>query len=108
GAPILSGQQPAPEVARSPPLHTQQMRVISYSGDLKQFIRKLADELNLNVVFDRQSFAQPRQIDLNLRDVTTGQALDYIFLQEGLFFQKLSRRTILVADQTRRAQSQQL
>jgi len=86
----------------------EQLRVISYSGDLKAFIRKLADELSLNVVFDRQSFAQPRQIDLNLREVTTGQALDYIFLQEGLFFQKLSKRTILVADQTRRAQYQQL
>ena len=47
-------------------------------------------------------------IDINLRDVTTSQALDYIFLQEGLFFQKLSRRTILVADQTRRPQYQQL
>jgi general secretion pathway protein D len=43
-----------------------------------------------------------------LRQVTTAQALDYIFLQESLFFQKLSRRTILVADQTRRPQYQQL
>ena len=60
------------------------------------------------MIFDRQSFAQPRTIDINLRDVTTSQALDYIFLQEGLFFQKLSRRTILVADQTRRPQYQQL
>lgn len=85
-----------------------QMRVISYQGDLKPFIRKLAEELNLNVIFDRQSFAQSRPLDINLRDVTTAQALDYIFLQEGLFFQKLSRRTILVADQSRRAQYQQL
>jgi len=98
----------ASEPVNTPTAHTESMRVISYSGDLKAFIRKLADELNLNVVFDRQSFAQPRQIDLNLKDVTTGQALDYIFLQEGLFFQKLSKRTILVADQTRRAQYQQL
>ncbi len=60
------------------------------------------------MVFDRQSFAQSRTIDINLRDVTTAQALDYMFLQEGLFFQKLSRRTILVADQTRRPQYQQL
>ncbi|HXD31404.1 MAG TPA: secretin N-terminal domain-containing protein [Pyrinomonadaceae bacterium] len=100
--------QMASEASNPLPTHTEQLRLISYSGDLKAFIRKLADELNLNVVFDRQSFAQPRQIDLNLKDVTTGQALDYIFLQEGLFFQKLSRRTILVADQTRRAQYQQL
>lgn len=91
-----------------PEPRVEQLRVISYNGDLKAFIRSLAEQLQLNVVFDRQSFAQPRTIDINLRDVTTAHALDYIFLQEGLFFQKLSRRTILVADQTRRPQYQQL
>jgi general secretion pathway protein D len=91
-----------------PSSRVEQLRVISYNGDLKAFVRSLAEQLQLNVVFDRQSFAQPRTIDINLRDVTTAQALDYIFLQEGLFFQKLSRRTILVADQTRRPQYQQL
>ncbi len=85
-----------------------QLRVINYTGDLKAFIRSLAEQLNLNVIFDRQSFTQSRQIDINLKDVTTAQALDYVFLQEGLFFQKLSRRTILVADQARRPQYQQL
>lgn len=94
--------------ASVPSARTEQLRVISYSGDLKGFIRSLAEQLQLNVVFDRTSFAQPRTIDINLRDVTTAQALDYIFLQESLFFQKLSRRTILVADQTRRPQYQQL
>ena len=98
-----SAQEPA-----LPPARTEQLRVISYSGDLKAFIRSLAEQLSLNVIFDRQSFVQPRNIDINLRDVTTSQALDYIFLQESLFFQKLSRRTILVADQTRRPQYQQL
>ena len=39
---------------------TEQMRVISYKGDLKEFIRSLAEQLNLNVIFDRQSFVQPR------------------------------------------------
>src|SRR2546421_2417241 len=91
-----------------PSTRTEQLRVISFSGDLKSFIRSLAEQLNLNVIFDRQSFAQSKAIDINLRDVTTAQALDYIFLQEGLFFQKLSRRTILVAEQTRRPQYQQL
>src|SRR6266545_4924214 len=99
----ISAQEPSLPLAR-----TEQLRVISYSGDLKAFIRSLAEQLNLNVIFDRQSFVQPRTIDINLRDVTTSQALDYIFLQESLFFQKLSRRTILVADQTRRPQYQQL
>ena len=87
---------------------TEQLRVVTFNGDLKAYIRTLAEQLNLNVIFDRQSFAQPRNIDINLRDVTTAQALDYIFLQEGLFFQKLSRRTILVAEQSRRPQYQQL
>ena len=104
----LSPTSAQAEEAALPPPHTEQLRVISYSGDLKAFVRSLAEQLNLNVVFDRQSFVQPRTIDINLRDVTTSQALDYIFLQEGLFFQKLSRRTILVADQSRRAQYQQL
>lgn len=104
----LSPTSAQAEEAALPPARTEQLRVISYSGDLKAFIRSLAEQLNLNVVFDRQSFVQPRTIDINLRDVTTSQALDYIFLQEGLFFQKLSRRTILVADQTRRPQYQQL
>jgi general secretion pathway protein D len=86
----------------------QQLRIVDVKGDLKQLIRSLAEQLSLNVIFDRQSFAQTRQVDITLKDVTTAQALDYLFLQEGLFFQKLSRRTILVADQARRPQYQQL
>lgn len=108
---LTDGGSLSPTSAQDPtlaPTRTEQLRVISYSGDLKAFIRSLAEQLSLNVVFDRQSFATPRTIDLNLRDVTTAQALDYVFLQEGLFFQKLSRRTVLVADQTRRPQYQQL
>ena len=91
-----------------PPPRPEQVHVITYSGDLKPFIRTLADDLKLNVMFDKQTFAQPRPIDINLHDVTTARALDYIFLQEGLFFQKLDKRTILVADQGRRQQFQQL
>ncbi|HEX5888374.1 MAG TPA: secretin N-terminal domain-containing protein, partial [Pyrinomonadaceae bacterium] len=97
---------PNGEVAPSP--SSQQLRTINYNSDLKALIRSLAEQLNLNVIFDRQSFTQSKTIDLNLKDVTTAQALDYVFLQEGLFFQKLSRRTILVADQARRPQYQQL
>jgi len=107
GAPHSDSQQSATQEPL-PPSRVEQMRVINYSGDLKSYIRTLAEQLNLNVVFDRQSFVQPRTTELSLRDVSTSQALDHLFLQEGLFFQKLSRRTILVADQTRRPQYQQL
>jgi general secretion pathway protein D len=91
-----------------PPARTEQLRVIKYNGDLKAEIRLLAEQLNLNVIFDSQSFRTPRTVEVNFSDVTTAQALDLIFLQEGLFFQKVNRRTILVADQNRRAQYQQL
>lgn len=100
------------EIATPPPPQQQQrveqLRVVTYSGDLKAFIRTYSELLGLNVVFDSNSFRQPRNIDIVLKDVTAAQALDYVFLQEGLFFQKLGRRTILVADQTRRGQYQQL
>ncbi|HEX8178176.1 MAG TPA: secretin N-terminal domain-containing protein [Pyrinomonadaceae bacterium] len=96
-----------PTAVQQPALgRSEQLRVINYSGDLEQFIRQLANELNLNVIFDRDF--PKRTINLQLRDVTTARALDHIFLAQGLFFQKLDRRTILVADQSKRPQYQQL
>ncbi|HKP36375.1 MAG TPA: secretin N-terminal domain-containing protein, partial [Pyrinomonadaceae bacterium] len=82
---------------------------VNYNGDLKHYIRTLSEQLGLNVIFDKQSFAQPRTLEINLtQPTTTAKALDFIFLQEGLFFQKLDRHTILVAEQARRPQYQQL
>lgn len=108
GGDLTPGNNQPQEATPPPPRSPEVLRVVTFSGDLKSYIRTLAEQLNLNVIFDRQSFVQPRNIEINLRDVTTSQALDYIFLQEGLFFQKLSRRTIVVAEQTRRPQYQQL
>lgn len=105
---LTPGTGQAQEAKPPEPRTPEVLRVVTFSGDLKSYIRTLAEQLNLNVIFDRQSFVQPKNIDINLRDVSTSQALDYIFLQEGLFFQRLSRRTIVVADQTRRPQYQQL
>lgn len=90
------------------PVRTEQLQTIQYSGELEPFIRKLADELNLNVVFD-QNFSQVRRnINVKWKDITPARALDYIFQSQGLFFQKLDRRTILVADQSKRPMYQQL
>src|ERR1051326_8526866 len=109
----LGGGTPSQPSTRSQEqeLQTKQetQRNIMYNGvDLKKVIQSLASDLNLNVMFDRQTFAQPRPVDINLQQVTTARALDFLFLQEGLFFQKLDKRTILVADQARRPQYQQL
>jgi general secretion pathway protein D len=90
-----------------PPTRSEQLRVINYNGDLEGFIRKLGDELSLNVLFDRD-FPKGRTVNVNLKDVTTARALDHIFLSQNLFFQKLDRRTIIVADQSKRGQYQQL
>ncbi|HEX8422662.1 MAG TPA: secretin N-terminal domain-containing protein, partial [Pyrinomonadaceae bacterium] len=101
-----NGQQQRPSEALPSP-RTEQLRVINYNGDLEGFIRKLGDELSLNVLFDRD-FPKGRTVNVNLKDVTTARALDHIFLSQNLFFQKLDRRTILVADQSKRGQYQQL
>lgn len=90
------------------PPRTEKLRVINYSGDLKNFIRSLAEQLHLDVIFDAASFQNKRNIEISLHDITSAKALDYIFLQENLFFQKLDRRTILVADQAKRPLYQQL
>ena len=91
-----------------PPSRVEQLRTIQYNGDLEPFIRQLAEELNLNVIFDQTFLQQRRNINVKLKDVTAARALDYIFTAYGLFFQRLDRRTIIVADQSKRPQFQQL
>ena len=77
--------------------------------DLMFIIKELARDLDLNVLFDQESFRTPdRKTKIDLKNVTAARALDYIFLQEGLFFQKVGPRTILVASQQQRTKFQQL
>ncbi|MDQ3322076.1 MAG: hypothetical protein M3525_06560 [Acidobacteriota bacterium] len=76
--------------------------------DLQFLIRELSKSLDLNVLFDTDSRLEGKKIKIELRNVTAAKALDYIFLQEGLFFQKVGPRTILVANQNRRQNYQQL
>jgi general secretion pathway protein D len=88
------------------PARGEQLQSIQYGGDLEKFIKYLARQIRINVVFDRDF--PKREVNVDLVDVTAAQALDYIFLTQGLFFQKLSSRTIVVADQVKRPQYQQL
>lgn len=89
-----------------------ELRNLSFESgvDLQFIIKELAKDLDLNVLFDAQSpaFRAPRKINIELRNVTTAKALDYIFLQEGLFFQKVGPRTILLTDESSRQKFQQL
>jgi general secretion pathway protein D len=76
--------------------------------DLQFIIKELAKDLDLNVLFDSESFRTARTTKIELKNVTAAKALDYIFLQEGLFFQKVGPRTILIANGVRRQNFQQL
>ncbi|HEY8560411.1 MAG TPA: secretin N-terminal domain-containing protein [Pyrinomonadaceae bacterium] len=76
--------------------------------DLQTLIKDLARSLDLNVIFDSESFRTPQKINIELKGVTTAKALDYIFLQQNLFFQKVGPRTILVANTNARQKFQQL
>jgi general secretion pathway protein D len=106
GGRIADGQARPQQGVPAVTPRSEQLRVINFNGDLEDFIRKMAEELGLNVITDRDF--PKRQIKVNLRDVTAARALDDIFIAQNLFFQKLDRRTILVADQSKRGQYQQL
>lgn len=93
------------------PQKLEKLRDLPFPGgvDLQFIIKELARELDLNVLFDNESFRTPgRKTNIDLKNVTAARALDYIFLQEGLFFQKVGPRTILVANQQQRVKFQQL
>ena len=75
---------------------------------LQQIVKDLARDLELNVLFDVESRLESRSVRIELRQVTPAKALDYIFLQENLFFQRVGPRTILVATGNRRQNFQQL
>lgn len=76
--------------------------------DTQFIIKELAKDLDLNVLFDKESFRTPSKVFIDLKNVTAAKALDYIFMQEGLFFQKVGPRTIIVANQNQRVKFQQL
>ena len=71
-------------------------------------VKELAKDLELNVLFDSEARLENRSTRIELKNVTAAKALDYIFLQEGLFFQKVGPRTILVSTNQRRTNFQQL
>jgi general secretion pathway protein D len=105
------GQTPAPAQPDGQADGTgphEQLQTIQYNGDLEGLIRRLADELDLNVVFDQNFSQQKRTVNIRWTKITPARALDYVFLANGLFFQRLDRRSILVADQSKRPQYQQL
>ncbi len=103
-------QKPASSQDITIPQKLEKLRDVPFpSGiDLQYIIKELAKDLDLNVLFDAESFNRERKVKIELKNVTAAKALDYIFLQEGLFFQKVGPRTVLVANQQQRQKFQQL
>lgn len=92
------------------PQRLEKLRDVPFPGgvDLQYLVKELAKDLELNVLFDTESRLTNRKVYIELKNVTAAKALDYIFLQENLFFQKVGPRTILVANGNRRNNFQQL
>ena len=107
---VRTGYQQSPTLPTQIPQRLEKLRDLPFpSGvDVEYIVRELAKDLDLNVLFDQESFRQPLKVKIELKNVTSARALDYIFLQTGLFFQKVGPRTILVANQQRRTNFQQL
>ncbi len=107
---VPTGYAPPTSAANNLPQRLEKLRDIPFPAgvDLQFIIKELAKDLDLNVLFDVESFRSARKTNIELKNVTAARALDYIFLQEGLFFQKVGPRTIIVATQQQRQKFQQL
>ncbi len=105
-----TGTNKTPAPLPQMPQKLEKLRSLPFPNgiDLQFIIKELAGELDLNVLFDGTSFRQARKTTIDLKNVTSAQALDYIFLQESLFFQKVGPRTILIANSEQRVKFQQL
>jgi C-terminal processing protease CtpA/Prc len=82
----------------------KQLRDLPFPGgvDLQFIIKELARDLDLNVLFDIDSFRTPgRKTFIDLKNVTAAAALDYILLQEKLYFEEAGPRAIIVAAQAK-------
>ena len=66
--------------------------------DLQFIIKELARDIDLNVLFDPDTFRSPgRKTSIELKNVTPRAALEYILLQERLVFEEVGQKTILVS-----------
>ena len=107
---VQTGYSPQSPTDTQLPQRLEKMRDVPFPGgvDMQYIVKELAKDLDLNVLFDAESRLDNKKIRIELKNVTAARALDYIFLQENLFFQKVGPRTIIVANGNRRTNFQQL
>ena len=97
---IVNGQTPD---AQTPSPSNMKLRDLPFQAGIDQqfLIRELARDLGLNVLFDPESFRVGRKTFLDLKNVTVARALDYVLLQDGLYFEEVGPKTILIANRFR-------
>lgn len=69
--------------------------------DLQFLIKELAGDMDLNVLFDPESRLDSRKVRIELKNVSTAEALKLLLLQEGLYSEEVGSKTILVASRVR-------
>jgi S1-C subfamily serine protease len=103
-----TGQDPAPKkgdadkstdtTKNAPP---QRDMPLPGGVNLVFLIKELARDMNLNVLIDPESKLETRSIKIELRNVTTAQALTRILAQEGLISGPVGPGIILVTSRSR-------
>lgn len=96
--------EPAKPSTQSNGAVPKRLRDLPFPGgvDLQFIIKELARDLDINVLFDVESFrTNGRKTFIDLKNVASADALDFILAQERLFFEEAGPRTILVASQVR-------
>jgi hypothetical protein len=79
-------------------IKTKEPTTFSSTSSSKEAFEKLADVAGLQVLFGRDF--PSRTVDFRLQNVDVIEALDFLSLQSGTFWQPLDARTILVMDDT--------
>lgn len=69
--------------------------------DLQFLVKELARDIDLNVLFDPESRLEGRKVRIEVKNVTTAEALNLLLLQEGLYSEEVGPKTILVASRLR-------
>lgn len=99
------GQSPVSDkvAVRPPPSgssRSERVRDIPFPNgvELQFLIKELAKDLDLNVIFDSLTFRPGgnRKTNIELKNVTSWEAINYILMQERLIFEEVGPKTILI------------
>lgn len=98
-APDAQKKDPDKAAKTSSASGTEKLRDMPFPAgvDLQFLIKELAREMDLNVLFDKDSKLEGRKVKIELKNVTVAAALDYILVQERLFSEEAGPQTIMVA-----------